>query len=333
MSCTRRQAALAALALALPAALPGFMNPAQAQVSAQPYPSRPIRIIVGFPPGGSSDNTVRLVAAALQKQLNQSVTVENRPGASGAIAAKAVAGMPADGYNLFYATSSSHAIAPHVGQKLGYDAIKDFAPIISLGRGGLVLTANAQVPVTHLADFIALAKAKPGLAYASPGMASSQHLALVMLAQEHGLQLTHVPYKGSAPGLTELIGGQVPFMIDNVLAPLPHIRSGKIRAIAVTSLERSHLLPDVPTMHESGLKGFDVQAWGGIVAPAGTPEPVVTLLNREFNRALQEPAIRQAILDGGSTPQGGSSRDFAAFVAKESAKWKTVIDSAGIKAD
>jgi tripartite-type tricarboxylate transporter receptor subunit TctC len=298
----------------------------------QAYPARPLRIIVGFPPGGSSDSTVRLVAAALQKQMNQNVVVENRPGASGAIAAKAVAGMAPDGYNLFYATSSSHAIAPHLG-KVGYEALKDFAPITGLGRGGLVLSANAQVPVSNLDDFVALARSRPGLAYASPGHASSQHLSMVLFAQENKLQLTHAAYRGSAPGLTDLIGGQVPFMIDNVLAPLPHIRAGKIKAVAVTGVERSHLLPEVPTMAESGMRGFDVQAWGGIVAPGGTPTDIVELLNREINKALQEPAVRKAILDGGSTPMGGPAREFAAFIARESGKWKSVIESNGIKGD
>lgn len=298
------------------------------------YPSKPLRIIVGFPPGGSSDNTVRLVAGVMQKELGQSVVVENRPGASGAIAAKAVAGMPADGYTLFYATSSSHAIAPHLNPKLGYDAVRDFTPIAGLGRGGLVLTANPAVPVANLGELVALAKRQPeAINYASPGQASSQHLALILFSQVNQIQMTHVPYKGSAPGLTDLIGGQVQLMIDNVLAPLPHIRSGRIKAIAVTGIERSHLLPDVPTMDESGLKGFDVQAWGGIVAPAGTPAPIVEKLNAALNKALVDPVVRKAILDGGSTPQGGSAKDFAAFIARESAKWKSVIDTAGIKAD
>jgi tripartite-type tricarboxylate transporter receptor subunit TctC len=320
--CNRRQAliVLGGLALARP-------------VLADDYPRRPIRIIVGFPPGGSSDNTVRLVADALHKQLGESVVVENRPGASGSIAAKAVAAMPPDGYNLFYATSSSHAIAPHLNAKLGYDPLVDFAPITALGRGGLVLTASTQAPVSTLEEFFTFARANPGAVYASPGHASSQHLAMVLLAQENGLQLTHAPYRGSAPGLTDLIGGHVPFMIDNVLAPLPHIRSGKIKAIAVTGIERSHLLPDVPTIDESGLQGFDVQAWGGIVAPAGTPDAIVQLLNGEITKALQIPSIRQAILDGGSTPQGGSAGDFARFIAKESGKWKGVVERNGIKAE
>jgi tripartite-type tricarboxylate transporter receptor subunit TctC len=297
------------------------------------YPARPIRIIVGFPPGGSSDNTVRLVADALQKQLGQSVVVENRPGASGAIAAKAVASMAADGYNLFYATSSSHAIAPNLNSRIGYDPLQDFAPITGLGRGGLVLSAGAQVPVANLQEFVAFARANPGMTYASPGHASSQHLAMVLFAQENGLQLTHAPYRGSSPGLTDLIGGHVPFMIDNVLAPLPHIRSGKIKAIAVTGIERSHLLPEVPTINESGLPGFDVQAWGGIVAPAGTPPDIVERLNREINKALQIPAIREAILAGGSTPQGGPAAEFARFIARESERWKSVVESNGIKAE
>jgi tripartite-type tricarboxylate transporter receptor subunit TctC len=308
---------------------------AQASGADEAFPSRPIKIVVGFPPGGASDGTIRLVALALQRQMQQPVVVENRAGASGAIAAKHVAGQAPNGYTLLYATSSSHAIAPHLNAKLGYDPVKDFSPIALAGRAGLVLTANLDLPAKNIGELVAHArKNEPGnLTYASPGQASSQHLSMVMFSQAAGIEMRHVPYKGSAPGLMDLIGGQVNLMIDNVAAPLSFVRSGKVRALAVTSLERHALLPDVPTMDESGYKGFDVQAWGGIVAPAGVPQPIVDRLNREVNLALADPAVRKSMLESGGIPQGGSAADFGSFIARESAKWKQVIDRAGLKGD
>nr|MBF0681905.1 tripartite tricarboxylate transporter substrate binding protein [Pseudomonas sp.] len=295
------------------------------------YPDKPVRIVVGFAPGGASDTTVRLVAAALQRQLGQTFVVENRPGASGGIAAQAVARNEADGYTLLYATSSSHAIAPHMGSDLGYDAINDFAPIALLSRAGMVLTANKDVPVNSLEEFVAYAKTNAGrVTYASPGHASSQHLSMVMLAAHDGLDFVHVPYKGSAPALNDLVGGQVEFMMDNILASLPFIRDKRIKAIAVTSLERAPLLPEVPTMDEQGMKAFDIQAWGGIVAPAGTPPEVVGTLNEELNRVLQDPSIRETILKGGGVPQGGTASEFKSFIASESNRWKGVIESSKV---
>lgn len=334
---TRRSILNAAVALGLGAGL-SALAPVRAQSREDilpNFPSRALRIVVGFPPGGSSDSTVRLVASALQRQLGKPVLVDNRPGASGAIAAQMVAAARPDGYTLLYATSSSHAIAPHVNDKLGYDPVRDFTPIALAGRAGLVLTANKDLPVHSVAELVRYARQHPTgtLTYASPGQASSQHLALVMFSQVAGIQMRHVPYKGSAPGLMDLIGGQVDLMIDNITAPLPFIRDGKIRALAVTSAERAEMLPEVPTMAESGFPGFDVQAWGGIMAPAGVPPALTERLNREVNLALADPAVQKSMRDAGSVPQGGSSADFGAFVARESANWKRVIDAAGIKGD
>ena len=325
----RRRWLLAALASGLVASV------AKAQAPDDVFPARALRIVVGFPPGGASDTTVRLIAAALQRQIGQPVVVDNRAGASGAIAAQAVAAARPDGYTLLYATSSSHAIAQHLNDKLGYDPVRDFTPITLIGRAGLVLTANKGLPVRSVADLVAYARQRPSgtLTYASPGLASSQHLALVMFSQVAGIQMRHVPYKGSAPGLLDLVGGQVDLMIDNVTAPLAFIRDGKIRALAVTSAERAEMLPEVPTMAESGFAGFDVQAWGGIMGPAKMPAAVTGRLNRELNEALNDPAVRRSMRESGSVPQGGSSTDFGAFVVRESAAWKRVIDASGIKVD
>lgn len=312
----------------------GMTAAAHAQTPDESFPSRPLRIVVGFPPGGSSDTTVRLVAAALQRQMGKPVVVDNRPGATGTIAAKSVSTARPDGYTLLYATSSSHAIAPHLNSKLGYDPVRDFTPIALMGRSGLVLTANKELPVRSVTELVAYARQRPPgtLTYASPGQASSQHLALVMFSQVAGIQMRHVPYKGSAPGLMDLVGGQVDLMIDNVTAPLAFIRDGKIRALAVTSAQRAEMLPDVPTMAESSFKGFDVQAWGGIMAPAKLPPAIAERLNREINQALNDPAVRKSIREAGTVPQAGSPADFSSFVASESANWGRVIGAARIKA-
>lgn len=322
---TQRRHFIAALAVGISAPLLAFAQ-------APDYPVRPVKILVGFPPGGSSDTTVRLLASALQKQMGQPVIVENRPGASGAIAAQAAAVARPDGYTLLYATSSSHAIAPHFNPNLGYDPLNDFTPITLIGRAGLVLSANDALPVHNIAELIRYARQQPPdtITYASPGQTSSQHLAMEIFSQAAGVQLRHVPYKGSAPGLMDLVGGQVNLMIDNVTAPLPFIRDGKIRPLAVTSAQRAEMLPDVPTMEESGMAGFDVQAWGGIMAPAHLPQALTDRLNREINLALADPAVRKTMHDAGSVPQGGSSDDFKRFVASESAFWKRAIHVAGI---
>lgn len=295
------------------------------------YPEKPVRVIVGFSPGGASDTTVRLIASALQRQLGQPFTVENRPGASGTIAAKAVAGMDADGYTLLYATSSSHAIAPNMGSNVGYDAVRDFSPIALMSRAGMVLTTNQDVPVNTVSELIDYARSHAGeVSYASPGHASSQHLSMLLLGQENGVEFVHVPYKGSAPALTDLVGGRVQFMMDNILASLPFIQEKRIKPIAVTSLERAPLLKDVPTMDEQGLKGFDIQAWGGLVAPAGVPEDIIAVLNEEINKALQDPDIRKTILSGGGVPQGGTAAEFRQFITTESDRWQRVISASGL---
>lgn len=296
------------------------------------YPDKPVRIVVGFAPGGASDTTVRLVASALQRQLGQPFTVENRPGASGTIAAKAVSGIDPDGYTLLYATSSSHAIAPNIGSGVGYDPVRDFAPIALLSRAGMVLTSNKDIPVNNVRELIDYAKAKAGTVnYASPGHASSQHLSMLLLGQENGVEFIHVPYKGSTPALADLVGGRVHFMMDNILASLPFIKEGRIKPIAVTSLERAPLLADVPTMDEQGLKGFDIQAWGGLVAPAGTPDAILKTLSEEVNKAMRDPEIRQTILNGGGVPQGGSASEFQTFMATEHDRWQRVISSSSLQ--
>ena len=301
--------------------------------AADDYPNRPIRLVVGFAPGGSADTNCRLLAAHLSERLGQQVVVDNRPGASGTIAAQAVARSDPDGYTLLYLTSASHAILPFI-MPLSYDPMADFSPVILVGKVGMVLIANPASPVSSLDELVAAARAKPGgVAFASPGTASSHHLAMALFNQNTHTEMLHVPYKGSAPALNDVVAGEVPFMVDTISTSLPLIEGGKVRAIAVTSAERSPLLPEVPTFAQAGVQGFDVDVWGGISAPAGTPRAIVERLNRELNAILANPEVRRIFRAKGSEGGGGSPEHFAAFIAAEGDKWREVIQTAGIKAN
>jgi tripartite-type tricarboxylate transporter receptor subunit TctC len=297
---------------------------------AEGYPARPVTLVVPYPPGGSADILARLVGQKLGERLGQPVVIENKAGAGTAIGAKAVAQSAPDGYTLLLGTVSSQAINPAMN-KVGYDPLKDFVPISPLAAIPFVLVANPSLPVRSLPDVIAMAKAQPGkLAYASAGLGTSNHLAGELLASRAKVQLLHVPYKGSAPALTDVVGGQVPLMFDLITTSLPMLQSGKVKALAVTSRTRSALLPDVPTFAESGVPDYEVSAWFGVFAPAGTPQAVVARLNAELTPLLQSADMQKRLRDMGAEPETGTPDAYARYVRDEAHKWGAVVRQAGL---
>jgi tripartite-type tricarboxylate transporter receptor subunit TctC len=302
--------------------------------SAQGYPNRPIKLIVPFPAAGTTDILARDVAQKLTESLGQSVVVDNRPGAGGNIGADLVAKSPPDGYTLLMGTVGTHAINPSLYAKMPYDHIKDFIPVVLVAGVPNVLVVNPALPVKTVADLIKLAKEKPGtINFASSGSGTSIHLSGELFKTMTGVEMTHVPYKGSSPALTDLMGGQVQIMFDNLPSSLALIKSGKLRAIAVTSLTRAPALPDVPTLSESGLPGFQASSWFGVLAPAGTPAPVVAKINDEVNKWLQSSDSREKLLAQGAEAAGGSPEQFAAFIRVETDKWAKVVKASGAKVD
>lgn len=319
------------LLLGLVAAAVGMPRLGAAQ---QDYPSRPIKIVLGFPPGGSTDLSARRVAEQLSRQMGQPFVVENRPGASGNIGAAYVARSAPDGYTLLYGTNTTHAMNVTLYPKLEYDPVKDFEPVVLQGKVSNVLSVNPAFEARTLPEFVALAKAQPGrINVASNGNSTSTHMALELFKGMAQIQVTHVPYKGSAPALTDVLGGQVPAIMDNLPASLPYIKAGKLRALAVTSRTRLPQLPDVPTFDELGLKGYEVAGWGAIWAPAGTPRPVVERLNREINLALLDPKVAAVMAETATQPQGGTSEELRRFAREETIKWRDVIRNANIRLD
>ena len=301
--------------------------------TAQAYPSKPIKVIIGFPPGSGGETQVRLVGQKLTEAMGQPIVVDARPGASGNIAAELLVKSPGDGYTLLYFPAAL-AINPSLFPKVPYDLAKDFTPIALLGTFPLVMVVNPSVPAKSVADVVALAKAKPGAVnYASIGNASPPHLAGELFGQLAGVSLTHVPYKGSAPAQTDLIGGQVQVMFDTAVSAMPHAKAGRTRALAVTTLKRSPLLPDLPSLDESGLKGYDLYGWGGMVAPAGVPAEIATKLNAEIVKALKSPDVAEKLMGLGSVPGTLTNAEFGRFIQDEAAKWKKLVVSTGAKLD
>ena len=298
------------------------------------YPDKPVKIIVPYPPAGTTDILARLIAARLTDKLKQPFVVENRPGAGGAIGSQAVAKSPADGYTLVMATVNSHGINSALYKNLPYDAVKDFAPITIVGSTPNVLMVNPAVPAKNLAELLALAKARPGsLNFGSTSQGGSPHMSGELLKSMANVDITHIPYKGAGPMLIDLIGGQVQIGFDNLPSSIGHIRSGKLRAIAVTTLKRFPGAPEIQTMAESGLPGYEVSAWFGLLAPAGTPKPVIDALYKNIADILRQPEVAKQLFDLGAEPGGNTPEAYARQIAADVEKWKKVVAATGVKAE
>jgi tripartite-type tricarboxylate transporter receptor subunit TctC len=299
---------------------------------AQDYPRRPVRLVVPFPPGGGNDIVARAVAQELGKSLGQQFVVDNRAGAGGAIGAELAARSPADGYTLFLGGVGSHVVNPSLHAKLSYDPIRDFAPVALIASAPSVLVVNPSLQATSIAEFTALAKANPGkLNYASNGNGSSAQLAAVLYESMAGVRMVHVPYKGVAPALVDLMSGEVQLMFGTLVAILPHIKAGRLRALAVTGRNRSALLPEVPTLAESGLPGYEAGSWYGILAPAGTPGAIVARLNAEINAAIRQPEVRERLAAEGAEVLGGTPADFASHIKAELSRMGKLMREAGVR--
>ncbi len=299
---------------------------------AQSWPARPLRYIVPFPPGAFNDALARTVAAELPKAIGQPVLVENRPGGNTIIGTEAAARSPADGYTLFGAALPFSVV--QTLYKTSFDVTKDFAPITLAGVTPNLLVANPKVPVNNVAELLAYARANPGkLNYASTGNGSSNHLSFELFKAMTKTSITHIPYKGSAPAVTDLLAGQVDMMFDNTPNVLPHVRAGKLKAIAVSSKTRSALAPEVPTVDEAGVPGYDVTVWFGILTVAGTPRDIVQRLNAEIVKIIGSPEVRERFGKSGVEVVAGTPEQFGAFLKSEVARWAKVVQEAGIKAD
>lgn len=314
--------------LALVAACVAFVpSPA----SAQSYPAKPIRVIVGSAPGGAPDILARAVAQKLTNVFGQQVVIDNRAGASGAIGAEMTAKAPADGYTIFLSTTMGFAMLPHLKKKLPYDAIRDFASITELASASNVLVINPAVPAKNVAELLQLAKAKSGAVnYGSAGNGSPAHIAGEMLNVMAGVHMTHVPYKGAAPALLDVIGGQVQFIITSPISAAPHITSGKVRALATTGNKRIASLPDLPTVADT-LPGFEITQWWGLSAPSRTPPAIIDCLHREAAKAVNLPDVSERIARDGGVAIGGTPREFDALIAAEFKRFGEVMRKAGIQ--
>lgn len=304
-----------------------------ATVLAQTYPSKPIKIIVPYVAGGPSDLFARAVGQLLTDAWSQPVLVENRPGASGNVGVLAAVRSPADGYTL-NTVSIAFAVSPAMDSKLGYDPVKDLAPISLLASINNILVVHPALPVKSVKELIAFAAARPGqVTFASGGAGGAQHLSGELFANLANVKLTHIPYKGSAPGLTALIGGETMIGFADMVITLPHVRSGRLRALAVTGDKRSPQVPELPTIAEAGLAGYAVTAWFGLLAPAATPPEIITRLSAEIQKGFRTPQMRERFSSLGADPVGNSPEQFAVFLKAEMAKWAKLVKAAGIKAE
>ena len=308
------------------AALPAVSRIARAQT----YPSRPIRVIVPFAAGGQSDILARLIGQWLSERLGQPFIIENRPGATGNIGTEAVIRAPADGYTLLLVVPAN-AISVALYDKLNFNFVRDTMPVAGISRGPLVMEVNPAIPINTVPEFIAYAKANPGkINFASPGNGATIHLCGELFKMMAGVQMVHVPYRGNAPALTDLLAGQVQVMFADTPSSIEHIRTGKLRAMAVTTATRSEVLPEIPTVSEF-LPGFEANNWFGVAAPKGTPPKIIDKLNNEINAALAEPKIKARLADLGEAALAGSPADFGKLITEEAEKWGKVIRAAKIK--
>ena len=302
-------------------------------VDPKKYPERPVRVVVGFSAGGTTDVVARIMARELTAELGQSFVIDNKPGAGSNIATELVARAEPDGYTLLFVAVTS-AINQTLYPKVRFDLVKDFAPVALGAKVPNVLVVNPKVPANNVQELIAYAKANPGkVSYASSGSGTSIHMAGELFKLRTGLKTQHVPYKGSAPALTDLMAGQVQFMFDNMPSSWPHVMSGKLKALAVTTSKRSPTAPDLPTMEESGIKPFDVSSWFGLIAPAGTPPDVVAKLNAAMNKAFDKPEVKEAYAKLGAVSEKNTPEQFGAFIKSEVASWAPVVKSSGATVD
>ncbi len=302
-------------------------------VAADSYPTRPIRLISPFAPGGGNDIISRTLGAAVSKNLGQSIVVDNRPGANTIVAMEILARATPDGYTLL-TTSSSQATNATLYSKLPYDSIKDFSPVSMVGVSPLVVAVNPALPIKTIGELIAAAKAKPGsIMYPSAGTGNSTHLGGELFAVMAGVTLTHVPYKGLGPGLVDLMAGRLQTIFSTAPAAMPHIKTGRLRGLAVTTATRSNLLPQLPTVAESGVPGYESGSWYGVSAPAGTPRAIIARLNKEITAVLATPEFREQLLNAGADPMPTTPEQFAAYIQMEITKWAKVIKLSGAKAE
>jgi tripartite-type tricarboxylate transporter receptor subunit TctC len=301
---------------------------------AQDWPSGPVRIVVGFPPGGGTDALARVVAQKLTAMWGQSVIVENKPGVAGVLAAEYVSQQPSDGSTLLMAHINSHALAPSLQPKLRYDVQRDFVPIVMVGVTPNLLIAGPGQKATALKDIVALCKAEPGkVSFGSAGAGSAQHLALEMFKLQGGLDAMHVPYKGSGPLLADLMGNQIQYSFETMTAATPHVKSGKVVAVAQTRTRRAKGHPGVPTMQEQGFEGFEATTWYGLVGPGKLPTPIADKVNRDVNTVLAMPDVQERLDTYGAEDGGGTREKFTQFIASETAKWGKVVREGKVKVD
>jgi tripartite-type tricarboxylate transporter receptor subunit TctC len=300
---------------------------------AQSYPSKPIKIVVPYPPGGFNDTLGRTLAAKFTESWGQPAIVENKPGANTLIGSDFVAKSPADGYTLLI-VAFPFAVTPSLIRNMPYDTLKDFAPVVLAAQSPNVLVVNPQLPVKSVGELIALARSKPdGLSYASTGNGSSNHISMELFKSLAGVKLVHIPYKGSAPAVTDLLGGQVQVMFDNAPNVMPQVKAGRLRALGQSGLTRSAIATDLPTVAESGVPGYEVMVWFGLVAPAGTPREVIAKLNAEVLKILAMPDVRERFLAQGVEPMGSTPEQFGEHIRAQMTKWAKVVKDAGVQAE
>ena len=322
---------LRTLALILLAAITLVAPP---MAGAQAYPSRPVKLVVPFPPGGSLDIAGRLIAQRLTEMWGQAVVVENKPGAGGNIGADFVAKSTPDGYTILLGALSTHAVNPNLYAKMPYDAVKDFAPITLIATTPNVLVVNAATPVGNVREFIAWTRANPGkLAFGSGSNGSAGHLAGELYKVDTGTDAVHIPFKGGAPATQALLAGDTQFMFDNLANAMAQVKAGKLKALAVTTAERSKLVPELPTMAEAGLQGFDISTWYGLFAPAGTPTAIVAKWNADVTKILTTPDVRAKLMADGAEPAPDTPEQFAQMISRELAKYARIIKASGAKVD
>ena len=298
----------------------------------QAYPGKSIRLIVPFPAGGGVDSVARITFQRLSEILGQQVVIDNRGGSGGVIAAEIAARAAPDGYTLFFGTTATQAITPHYYRKLAYDPVKDFAPVNLLAGAGYLLVVHPALPAASVKELIVLARAKPGaLNYSSAGNGSTLHLTMELFRSMAGIDLVHIPYKGAAPALADLLSGQIQLTFNPASVVLPHIRSGRVRALGITSAKRSPLASDVPTIAEAGVPGYESSGWYGTLAPAHTPQAIISRLNRELNHALADKDVKERYSATGVEAIGTTPEQFAEFIRNEYAKWGKVVRATGVK--